>query len=130
MTGRIKSYQPGTGYGFIECSEGYAKFGRDVYLSEHELLKLNVETLPVGLEVRFEVEMQGAYPRARNLVLQSHASESDDLALKRCEYMLYDYACALDQLRRLSVAEWAGRCLSPCFTTGRGHASLSALPQG
>ena len=99
-SGRIKSYQPGTGYGFIECSETYQRFGRDVYLSEYELRKLDIKTLPAGSEVTFEVEMHGTYPRARNLVLpHRHVNvEGEGFGLKRCEYILYDYACALDKL--------------------------------
>ncbi|CAK9068133.1 Uncharacterized protein (Fragment) [Durusdinium trenchii] len=100
-TGRIKSYQPGNGYGFIECSEAYHQFGRDVYLSGQELQKLDIMTIPVGTEVLFDIELRGGRPRARNLSgLREQASAEclPERTLKQCEYRLDQYANALREL--------------------------------
>ena len=61
--GRIKSYQPGNGYGFIECSETYQNFGRDVYLSRQQLEQLHITTIPANADVTFKVYVRDASHR-------------------------------------------------------------------
>ena len=93
--GRVKSYEPGNGYGFIECAEAYEEFGRDVYLNGHELRKLDIKTIPVGAEIVFQLDVREGQPRATNLVLPSP---------KQCECMLFEYTevlCKLSELLRL-----------------------------
>eukprot|EP00438_Fugacium_kawagutii_P027829 Skav201802 [mRNA] locus=scaffold1071:34155:36345:+ [translate_table: standard] len=95
--GRIKSFHPDNGYGFIECSEAHQRFGRDVYLSRDELQKLDIETIPDGIEVSFEIEVCQGRPRARNLALATGLLERA-LRQRQCEYWLSQYAVALKKL--------------------------------
>ena len=65
--GRVKSYQPGTGYGFIECEETYRYFRRDVYLSRHQLEQLDIRTVPMGTDILFRVVVPDGKPQACDL---------------------------------------------------------------
>mmetsp|Transcript_64216 Transcript_64216/g.150766 ORF Transcript_64216/g.150766 Transcript_64216/m.150766 type:complete len:432 (+) Transcript_64216:123-1418(+) len=61
--GRIKSFNAKQGFGFIENSEAYAIFGRDVFLH-----KAQIGNLKVGTEVTYSVEMNKfGMPQARDL---------------------------------------------------------------
>jgi len=62
--GRIKSFNSKQGFGFIECPEAHARFGRDVFLH-----KAQIGDLKVGAEVFFSVEAnKQGMPQARDLV--------------------------------------------------------------
>lgn len=62
--GRIKSFNTDKGFGFIDCPEAQAQFGRDVFLH-----KANVGDMTVGTEVMFSVESnKQGMPQARDLV--------------------------------------------------------------
>ena len=50
-TGKIKSFNPGKGYGFIETSEG----GDDVFLHISALQEAGIESITEGEEVTFEL---------------------------------------------------------------------------
>lgn len=61
--GRIKAFNSEKGFGFIECQEAHAKYGRDVFLH-----KAHIGELPVGSEVSFGVELnKSGMPQARDL---------------------------------------------------------------
>merc|ERR550537_1503990 len=61
--GRIKSFNAKQGFGFIECPEAHAIFGRDVFLH-----KAQIGDLKVGAMVTYSVEMnKSGMPQAREL---------------------------------------------------------------
>merc|ERR1719394_124137 len=61
--GRIKSFNSKQGFGFIECADAHAQFGRDVFLH-----KAQIGDLKVGTEVIFSVEAnKQGMPQARDL---------------------------------------------------------------
>merc|ERR1719189_1140528 len=61
--GRIKSFNPEKGFGFIECPETYAQFNRDVFLH-----KAQFGDMTVGTEVTFLVETnKQGMPQAKDL---------------------------------------------------------------
>jgi len=61
--GRIKSFNPEKGFGFIECSETYQQFNRDVFLH-----KAQCGDMAVGTEVTFIVETnKQGMPQAKEL---------------------------------------------------------------
>jgi len=61
--GRIKSFNAKQGFGFIECPEAHAIFGRDVFLH-----KAQIGDLKVGTQVTYSVEMnKQGMPQAREL---------------------------------------------------------------
>lgn len=68
--GRIKSFNAKQGFGFIECPEAHAIFGRDVFLH-----KAQIGDLKVGTQVTYSVEMnKQGMPQARELAtLDGHA---------------------------------------------------------
>mmetsp|Transcript_106311 Transcript_106311/g.266301 ORF Transcript_106311/g.266301 Transcript_106311/m.266301 type:complete len:304 (-) Transcript_106311:159-1070(-) len=68
--GRIKSFNAKQGFGFIECAEAHAIFGRDVFLH-----KAQIGDLKVGTQVTYSVEMnKQGMPQARELAtLDGHA---------------------------------------------------------
>ena len=43
--GRVKSYSQENGYGFIECPQTFARFGKDVYVRSAQISNLAVGTL-------------------------------------------------------------------------------------
>jgi len=62
--GRLKSFNAEKGFGFIECAETHAMYGRDVFVH-----KANVGDLAVGTEVTFKMETnKQGMPQARDLV--------------------------------------------------------------
>merc|ERR1719199_619187 len=62
--GRIKSFNPKQGFGFIECAEAHARFHRDVFLH-----KAQIGDLKVGAEVSFCVEQnKQGMPQARSVM--------------------------------------------------------------
>merc|ERR1719277_2173175 len=67
--GRIKSFNAKQGFGFIECAEAHAIFGRDVFLH-----KAQIGDLKVGTQVTYTVEMnKQGMPQARELAtLEGH----------------------------------------------------------
>ncbi|CAE7923095.1 unnamed protein product, partial [Symbiodinium necroappetens] len=111
--GRIKSYQPGNGYGFIECPETYQDFGRDVYLSRQQLEQLRITTIPSNTDVAFKVYVRDGKPQAYDLELLCHPRDGRgsgysapfgpeagfELRAKQCEHALNRFA---DCLRTLS----------------------------
>lgn len=61
--GRIKSFNAKQGFGFIECPEAHAVFGRDIFLH-----KMQIGDLKVHADVAFSVETNKAgMPQARDL---------------------------------------------------------------
>jgi cold shock CspA family protein len=69
--GRIKSFNAQKGFGFIECPEAHAVYGRDVFLHKAQIGDFNI-----GSELSFAVEMNKSnMPQARDL------AEVDQFAL-------------------------------------------------
>jgi len=65
--GRVKSFNAEKGFGFIDCPEAHAKYGRDVFLH-----KANVGDMTIGAEVEFAVETNKQnMPQVRDLVVLS-----------------------------------------------------------
>jgi len=63
--GMIKSYNSGNGYGFVECAETFAIYGRDIFLHRTEYEACGVD---VGSQVRFTIVLsEKAQPRAVNV---------------------------------------------------------------
>lgn len=61
--GRIKSFNAQKGFGFIECPEAHAIYGRDVFLHKAQISDFNI-----GSEVNFSVEMNKTnMPQARDI---------------------------------------------------------------
>lgn len=61
--GRIKAFNMEKGFGFIECAEAHAQYGRDTFLH-----KAHIGDLTVGSEVTFAVELnKQGMPQARDL---------------------------------------------------------------
>lgn len=61
--GRIKSFNAEKGFGFIECAETQAQYGRDVFLH-----KAHMGAMTVGSEVRFIVETnKQGMPQAKSV---------------------------------------------------------------
>merc|ERR1719215_1068723 len=61
--GRIKSFDPEKGYGFIDCPESYGRFGRDVFIHKNQMGDLGV-----GMEVSFFIDTnKEGHPQARNI---------------------------------------------------------------
>jgi len=62
--GRIKSFNPRHGFGFIDCPDAYARFGRDVFIHKAQL-----GDLEVGSEVTFYCESnKDGMPQARDIL--------------------------------------------------------------
>ncbi|CAJ1428819.1 unnamed protein product [Effrenium voratum] len=122
LRGTVKSYQPGAGYGFIQCDDV-----GDVFLHKSQLRRLNLETLPTGAEVVFDVEMTKRGPQAYNLFLAEEAAKGlpetqakvaeENCERRFCEYGLNRYEHCL---RRL---------LDSLETSGFGERSLGALKE-
>jgi len=71
FVGRIKSFNAQKGFGFIECPEAHAIYGRDVFLH-----KAQIGDFSTGSELCFSVEMNKSnMPQARDL------TEVDQFAL-------------------------------------------------
>mmetsp|Transcript_35292 Transcript_35292/g.75191 ORF Transcript_35292/g.75191 Transcript_35292/m.75191 type:complete len:634 (-) Transcript_35292:312-2213(-) len=65
-TGRVKSFSEQKGFGFIDCSETLAKFGRDVFVHKNQIWEAPLVYL--GSEVTFEVDLnENGQPQARKL---------------------------------------------------------------
>merc|ERR1719223_909750 len=64
LSGRVKSFNAKQGFGFIECPQIHAMYGRDVFLH-----KAQIGDLKVGTELTFGVEpnKQGM-PQARDIL--------------------------------------------------------------
>jgi cold shock CspA family protein len=63
FVGRIKSFNAQKGFGFIECPEAHAIYGRDVFLH-----KAQIGDFSIGSELCFGVEMNKSnMPQARDL---------------------------------------------------------------
>jgi len=62
--GRIKSYSSEKGFGFIQCAQTYAQFGRDVFLHKAQIGNTGVGTL---VNFSCEVNQQGM-PQAKEVV--------------------------------------------------------------
>lgn len=62
--GRIKSFNPKHGFGFIECPEARSRYGRDVFVH-----KAQIGDLEVRDEVTFGIESnKDGYPQARDIL--------------------------------------------------------------
>jgi len=68
-SGVVKSFNDAHGYGFIDCPETHAKFGRDVFIHQSRF-----EEIGVGDRVSFKVQEKDGQPRARNVTLQEKGS--------------------------------------------------------
>lgn len=61
--GRIKSYNPDRGYGFIDCPVAYERWHRDVFI-----LKSQMGNMDVGMDISFSVEIgKEGMPQARDI---------------------------------------------------------------
>merc|ERR1719217_600685 len=75
--GRVKSYNPKQGYGFLECPDARARFGRDVFLHKAQMGELlgrfvgpgtRLEPKWLTMQVRFSVEInKQGMPQARDV---------------------------------------------------------------
>jgi len=66
--GRIKSYAPQQGYGFIECEETWVLYNADVFLHKNQVEGGNLKKANLGDTVQFCVERNKAgRPQARNV---------------------------------------------------------------
>lgn len=62
--GRIKSFNPRHGFGFIDCPDAHARFGRDVFVH-----KAQIGGLEVGDDITFRVEPnKDGMPQARDIL--------------------------------------------------------------
>merc|ERR1719188_2196602 len=66
-TGVIKSFNKEKGFGFIECSEQYQRYKRDVFLH-----KVHIGDMGIGQEVTFHCEEKHGMPQAKNVVPVFH----------------------------------------------------------
>lgn len=75
--GRIKSYNPKQGYGFLDCPEAHACFGRDVFIHKAQMgellgrfvgpgTKLDPKTLKMNVGFSVEINKSGM-PQARDV---------------------------------------------------------------
>merc|ERR1719367_1567394 len=69
FVGKIKSYAPQQGYGFIECRETFDKYSSDVFLHKNQVQEGKLMKVTRGDSVRFSVEIkkEGGRPQARNV---------------------------------------------------------------
>lgn len=77
-SGRVKSYNPKQGYGFLECAEARAHYGRDVFIHKAQMGELlgrfvgpgtRLEPTALRMRVNFSVEVNKAgMPQARDVV--------------------------------------------------------------
>jgi len=84
--GRIKSYNEGKGFGFIESEKAKQQFGRDVFIHKKQIDAL--VGLPTGSEIQFEVELnKNGHPQARNVVTKTKRMSEFGLAerLNECQ---------------------------------------------
>jgi len=76
-SGRVKSYNPKQGYGFIDCPEAHAHYGRDVFIHKAQMgellgrfvgpgTKLDAKTLSMWVRFSVEINKQGM-PQARDV---------------------------------------------------------------
>lgn len=75
--GRVKSYNPKQGYGFLECSEAKAHYGRDVFIHKAQMGELlgrfvgpgtRLDPAALKMYVRFSVEVnRSGMPQARDV---------------------------------------------------------------
>merc|ERR1719503_381027 len=64
LSGRVKSFNAKQGFGFIECPQIQAMYGRDVFLH-----KAQIGDLKVGTEITFVVESnKQGMPQARDIL--------------------------------------------------------------
>jgi len=62
--GRIKSFNPRHGFGFIDCPDARSRFSRDVFIH-----KAQMGDLDVGMEITFSVEPnRDGMPQARDIL--------------------------------------------------------------
>ena len=83
--GRVKSYNPKRGYGFLECPEARQHYGRDVFIHKAQMGDLlgrfvgpgtKLEPMALKMQVRFCVEMnKQGMPQARDVVRVEDAAE-------------------------------------------------------
>lgn len=64
--GTVKSYVPSTGWGFIECPETYAQYGKDIFLLQSDLGNTAVQQ---GDAVTFSVTPGNKGPQASNVAI-------------------------------------------------------------
>jgi len=75
--GRVKTYNPSKGFGFIECAQTFAKHSRDVFLHKEQAVDLRI-----GDHVSFEVELnQRKQPQARNVQVLMDEGEFEALGM-------------------------------------------------
>lgn len=71
--GRIKSFNPGHGFGFIHCEDLLRYFGRDVFLHPNQL----ANGMGIGVEVEFMVTLnKNQQPQARDIKLPEDQNSS------------------------------------------------------
>lgn len=62
--GRLKSFNPRHGYGFIDCPEARSRYGRDVFIH-----KARIGDLEVGMDITFSVELnKDNMPQSRDIL--------------------------------------------------------------
>jgi len=84
-SGRVKSYNPKQGYGFLECAEARAHYGRDVFIHKAQMGELlgrfvgpgtRLEPTALRMRVNFSVEVNKAgMPQARDVVRVDNPAE-------------------------------------------------------
>merc|ERR1719262_799372 len=77
FNGRIKSYNPKQGYGFLDCPDAHMAFGRDVFIHKAQMgellgrfvgpgTKLDPKTLKMNVGFSVEINKSGM-PQARDV---------------------------------------------------------------
>lgn len=89
-SGRVKSYNPKQGYGFLDCNEARAHYGRDVFIHKAQMGELlgrfvgpgtRLEPTALRMRVNFSVEVNKAgMPQARDVVRVDSLGEGAVLA--------------------------------------------------
>jgi len=91
--GSIKSFNTEKGYGFIQCDELHAKYGRDVFIPLSQY-----QGLSVGVKVTFRIQVKRGQPQAVDVSIVPTTSppppgsylhlpgeERDELLIRACE---------------------------------------------
>jgi len=75
FVGRVKSYYPKQGFGFIECDETSSIYNSDIFLHKNQAEEASVEK---GNMVTFSVQVMNGKPQAREVVRFGSAASKED----------------------------------------------------